>query len=451
MKSVLHELFPLCFRHDEGALIDGERGILHASSRCPAQIGLWSLATQTSRAYFKLEPGDILLVKDPSAGGPGRDSMTLLQRLESGPDLELYHARNFTAPSSWGQRLPPVPLRTQGELNQFIVSALGEDSSRLNWAVERQDEFAERWRRCWRSWNLGSRTFKTFLEESKQDLQNRLHEIPEGEASSEGCTRFEETIRLKILSEDGKIRLETDGCSSGKRLWLPMPAAASSLRGCLMEWFGWRAHWDSSLEELIPFRCPQQILLNARSQDPCDEGLEELPGLLRQLMLRALQDLDPQRGAKEGLSAPTITVHLLFSGGRGWKVQLPAGRSTASSEDAAPHLLPQITGADLCLEDVEKKAPLRIQRVAERNFRAAPVGENRRHRGLTMTLELLEPARLRWSGADFAKVPKTKSQQKPQVPGEVVISKSDRPLEPCSFHELPAGTVIQISSGAYGF
>lgn len=450
MKSPLHDLFRLCFHHDEGALLEGTHGLLHASSRCAAQVGQWALALQTMRAYFRLEPGDVLLVKDPSAGGPGRDSMTLLQRLRGPADLELYHARNFTAPSSWGQRLPPVPLRSQGELNQLIVSALGDDSARLLWAVERQDEFAARWARGLKPWGLTARAVKTHLEEMKQDLRARLLEIPDGDALTEGLTRYEELLRLRLISQDGRLHLEANGCSPGRKLWIPLPAAAAALRGAVMEWFDWREHWDSSLEDFLPFRCPQQVLLNARSQDPCDEGLEELPGLLRQLVMRGLQDLDSKR-AKDGLSAPPLSVHLHFSGGRGWRLNLPSGRATGPLDEAIPHLLPLSSGADLCLEDLERKIPVRVVRVSERNFRAAPVGEGKRYRGLVVVLELLENARIRWSGGDFARPPRPRPLQKPALAGEVTLADEERELAPGTFHELPKGTRVQILSGAHGF
>lgn len=450
MKSPLHDLFRLCFHQEEGALIDGQMGLLHAASRCPAQVGQWALAVQTMRAYFRLEPGDLLLVKDPSAGGPGRDGMTLLQRLHGSGDLELYHARNFTAPSTWGQRLPPVPLRSHGEMNQLIVSAIGDDGPRLLWAIERQDEFAERWRRGLKHWAITVKSIKAHLDELKQDLKARLHEIPEGDAMTEGMTRFEETLRLRLISQDSRLHIEANGCSQGRKLWIPLPAAAAALRGAVMEWFDWNASWDPSLEEFMPFRCPQQVLLNARSQDPCDEGMEELPGLLRQLVMRAMQDLDSKR-AKEGLPAPDMSVHLHFSGGRGWRMNLPSNKALGPLDEGIPHLLPQVSGTDLCLEEIENKIPVRVVRVGERTFQAAPVGEGKRHRGLVVVVELLEDARVRWAGGDFARPPKPRPQQRAAIAGEVALLDNEKALIPGAFHELKKGTRLQILSGAHGF
>ncbi|HUG43857.1 MAG TPA: hydantoinase B/oxoprolinase family protein [Acidobacteriota bacterium] len=140
------------------ALFDGRGRVIAMGDHMPVHLGSMPLSVQAALEQLDFEPGDIVFLNDPFAGGSHLPDITLISPVFTGPDDQ--EPRFFTAarahhsdvggmsPGSMplsadvfqeGVRIPPVKLYEAGRLNRGILQFF---LNNLRTPVEREGDLA---------------------------------------------------------------------------------------------------------------------------------------------------------------------------------------------------------------------------------------------------------------------------------------------------------------------
>lgn len=435
-------------RFDAFALMSDGR-LLFSSSSDPADTGLLPQAILAASSYFPTIAGDVVLLKDPFAGGPGRDGLTLAMRWRDGSDAQpaLWAATRLSTPALRALRLPPAPLKLGGEINPGVMDALGanrDDVLALEAELSRAREMLKL--------NAVSTLFgkKALLESfarEKERMRLVLSELPEGDSAADITLPGGETLKARLHCDGHHLEFDFSGTSPGKNMFLPLAATSGIVWSAAREHLGLPAAIDDSCMETMPLTVPNGCFLNARAGADCDRGLEEGRAWLQLLIEQLLLKWD--RRKPRGLMNPfDLRLQLRFGDGRELQLRLPAGSPAQEEVEGSTFWQQRPGSCGLNVERLEREWPLKVLRLDER-VSVAGKGKVSGGRGLHLQLELLEDAEMVWASPGPANRVKTEKNQS-AFEGADLRTGDGEDLPPFEKRAMKKGQSLVLLSGSGG-
>lgn len=242
----------------------------------------------TVNQFFKLSPGDAVILNDPSCGGLFPWAITCVLRTE-------HHilARSQKIKALWhladkidfeSLRIPPTPLIQKGELQTQIFESLknhpsvGPDFANTLTNITSLESFPmKNWSSL--SPNLASR------------IRTLIHELPHREALQEVKLSTGEIIRLKLVCSDDGFSFDFGGTSVGQRCFLDEALILGICREYLLRFFSLGFQYGLFLDPWIHLRTPQQSCLQNKYPQGQLQGLARATGALLHVIQKCFQQI----------------------------------------------------------------------------------------------------------------------------------------------------------------
>lgn len=433
------------------AVATGDGRLLMSASLDPAEAGLMPTAIETAARYFPMSEGDFVLLKDPFAGGPGRDGLTIVTCWRAGedPSTRLMAATTVHDGTLRALKLPPAPLKLMGETNAGVVEALGPVRERVTAAAAALDEARAALARPPVPELLTKKSLADAAAFEQQRLKNLCADLPEGEAEVELKLPIGETLKVRLRSEGRHLEFDFSGTSPGRALQMPLAAATGIWWSAIRERLGLDPAVDAASASFFPVAVPNGCFLNAKSGD-CDRGLDDGTPWLQWAAEQLVHKWDRRR--PRGLVNPfDLEARIDFGGGRVLKLELPSGGPARDETEGATFVQQRTPRAAFSIENLEKNWPVKFHRVDER-VSLHGKGKVAGGRGLHCQFEVLAPAKLTWSPTPPTGRSKHEKHQSlfdnPAV--HVRHADADREQPAQEPHALAAGDVVTLLSGSGG-
>lgn len=425
--------------------------LLISSASDPADAGLLPLAMENAARYFPMSVGDLILIKDPFIGGPGRDGLAIVslwrKATESGAALVV--ATTVHVPALRGLKLPPAPLRLGGEMNAGVLDALGPARDEILRVCKELDEERTHLLRPAITDLLSRKSLLEAQSREQDHLKALFADLPESEVETDLKLPTGEILRAKLHSDGKHLEFDFSGTSPGRSLQIPLAAATGILYTAVRERLGLDPVVDSLSTALIPVSVPNGCFLNAKTGD-CDRGLEETTAWLQWVIEILFQKWDKR--VSRGLVNPfDLRVSLDFGDHRILNLRIPSGSGAREDIEGTTFIQQRDSNARLSLEKIEAQWPVRFIRFDDR-MSLHGKGKVAGGRGLHVQFELLQPAKLRWSPTPpTGRLKAEKNQSSFDVP-VVHVKRGDAETEkvPTEAHELVQGDILTLLSGSGG-
>lgn len=439
----------LCRSLSSWSWVVGDK-VLRSSCSMGLEAGLLPHGIQIANQFFPLKETDLVLLKDCQIGGPGRDRLALVQCLRSPtPQLPgIWLATGFLAPSTAGMKLPPIPLRTAGEINEAVLAALGACEFRLRQEIQKQDEIRARalspiFRSLWSNKALADE-----MEREQKELKQLIQELPDGEVMTElQCGA--EIIKLRLEVEHGQIHFHFAGTTPATQHSLPLAATSGIVRATVREWLKWPRTLTAACETLISMSTPSGCMLNPSSKVCCDARIVTSASLLKTAVESALHLWD--RRSRRGLTNYfDARATFRFQGLAPLPVLVPSGSAAADSSEGQSFFDQRTCGSSFSPEKIESQGPLLVQKIearesteADLKFAGGP--------GLVLSLEILAEGELHWEAPPQFQLKLKKGQSPYQLPEiEVQRGSTALPLSDDGKLTLKPGDLVIMKSGSGG-
>lgn len=414
------------------------------------EAGLLPHGIQIATQFFPLKKGDLVLLKDPQVGGPGRDRLALVQcfREQQNGQPGVFMASGFYAPTTLGMKLPPIPLRVNGEINEAVMAALGPCEPRLRKEISSQDRIRDlamkkAFQNLW--------TEKAVAEETsreKRDMKEKISELPEGEISAElSCGN--ELIRVRLEVEDAQINFNFTGTSAGNVHALPLAATSGIVRSTVREWLGWPRALSAACASQISMSTPTGCMLNAPAKNSCEDKLGTSASLLKAAVEAALHRWDRRvnRGLTNYFDAKAI---LQFADRAPFSISIPSGSAATEASEGLSFFDQRALGMGFSPEKLEASCPVLVEQVDERK-ETSTKEKSSGGPGLVLSFRVLEPGKLFWENPPVYRITGKKEQGALQTP-EIEILRQGKAVtgsDDGSF-ALEKNDVVTMKSGSGG-
>lgn len=379
-----------------GALLTTEGDVLFCRSDLAFEVAGFKAVAETALKYVRLQPGEILVTNDPYSGGNFLSRYTYIMPVRaassSQPGLVLCLRRNFSATlplcdkvDEEGLRIPPTPVFQ----NQQIVSPILEAMSGhplcpagfktwVSQCIEDLQKYFQRWRLLEKDLqgSLSPAEVKNYLKFSQKFAMEKILEQAQGEARSEVRLDSGETLKLHLELQDGMIKADFGGTTSGVKTFLPDFATLGACFEAASEFYGLGDFRNSGTLSLIQVSKPLGCFLNAKYPASTYRGFQEGVAAVKIAMHLALHSIVKNAGNFQ--SPHHLCFEMSFASGSRWLSQWSARK---------------------CCESVS------IQRL-ETQFPVQFISLQKDFETHTMTVELktLEACQMRWI-SDFTQHP----------------------------------------------
>lgn len=265
------------------AILNRDLQLLHVQSRRPEDLASLPLAATQAMHFFNLREGDLILLNDPSCGGLGSGDLTWVTVCQG-----LVFAYRQTHVTPWtvslkredeGLRIPPTPLRMNGEVNSGILDILCEQlhsSCRINdfnniisRSMELSRIISDRLNQTLkiRPGILDKDKQKDYFTNSKKYFLKKFIDRIHGETRVELPLRTGEVLKLKLSCEEAGIKIDLGGSSQGQKLFIPESWSQGAVIAFVMDQMNERLLFNQGSFSTINLIKPQQSFLSAKSQN----------------------------------------------------------------------------------------------------------------------------------------------------------------------------------------
>ncbi len=397
-----------------------------------------------------LAPGDVILMKEPFSGGPGRDRLALITAFNADSDGEAkWLAATTIHHSSLAQlRLPPVPLRHGGQVNTAVLEGLAGAQKELLLADAQLQQARMLFHRKGIREHFSRAAMNETIRTEQAWMAAWIAELPEGEAAVELNLPTGETLRMRWHCDGHRLAIDLSGTSNAFQLRVPFAATCGLLWTSLRERLGLPQGVDSFSSDVLPLTIPNGCFLNATSGD-CDRGLNEITPWIQWAVELLIHRWD--RRKSRGLVNPfDLGLRLEFANHEILELSIPTGGPAFAELEGNCFWQQRRGQAPLSLENLEKSWPIQFIRVDEK----APTGSSAKTaggRGLLLEFDLKAPAKFRWSGASPTAQKIERHQSHPKFNDVSLLRHGEKiVLAAAQDFELRAGDRLTLCSGSGG-
>jgi hypothetical protein len=265
---------------------------------------------QTARfvkQYFPLENNDWVAVNDPQSGGYNPFGISFVGRIDHIIwSVRIENPGAWNATDKWdtlGLRLPPMPYKIKGELNNQIP-ALFLDKVNLFEQIILADfqkvvQFIQ-----WRKNQLSPLAFKKYFEESRKALVEKLNDTPWTEALHKSKTKTGEVLVSKVTITQDVFSVDLGGSSNSIVLGLTESMTDSLVTYACVQAMQCKSYYNSGTEKFFQITKPRVSWLSVREPSfPAQVHFLSFPFLeshLKQLLLKMKFQVQKWQCSKEG-------------------------------------------------------------------------------------------------------------------------------------------------------
>lgn len=264
------------------AVLNREFQLLHVQSRHPLDFTSLPLAATQAMQFFNLKDGDLVLLNEPTSGGLGAGDLTWITSVRG---LIVGFRESYTTPwtlsakrDEEGLRIPPTPLRLNGELNANLLEILCQQGNAscqsdtfkqtvLN-AIQTSRALSERLSRALelRPEVLDKDQQKKHLAASRNYFLKKILDRVHGETRVDMPLRTGEVLKLKVSSDDDGIKIDFSGSTPGQKLFMPESWTQSAVIAFVMDYINEKEFFNQGSFSSINLIKPQQSFLSAKTQ-----------------------------------------------------------------------------------------------------------------------------------------------------------------------------------------
>lgn len=438
---------------ESAVLINSENQILGLKYESLADLGTFGPLIQMARQYFSPRDGDIIITNDPYSGGNSLSVMNFVTAIELN-DQTLYFAvrarfkpgmRAAKKLDEEGLRIPPTPLVSENQMNEAILSAISAHPLAPEYfeyrvrdtikKIQTRSELVKLWNQ--KQTGAFSKTVqKTYLTETKNQLQHILSEMASGESRVELNFDSGEIVRLKTEIKAGEIHFDFSGTTQSKRMFTTNHTTHGTCVGAVLSFLGKNFVVNEGLFSLIGVVTPQDCMLNAKYPAPVFEGLAEVCSLVAAGIVQSLAEITGGKSMGLNGSIPTI-LSFEFADKKVFFDPM-AGGSGATKDKAGLDSFFHWTTVHrhASIEQIEKGFPVIIRECAIR-VGSGGKGQHSGGNGISREIEVLEDCSMKWLLGHKNVQTKNLKGALPGLGSEIIRTSSDG-----------TQTKIELSSGS---
>jgi N-methylhydantoinase B len=363
-----------------------------------------------------------------------------------------------------GVRIPPTPIRQKGQVNEAILGAIDahplapknfrqqveEKLGQLNRVHKVCRELSQRAGLDWSKQNL-----RAYIRSAQKGAERIMGELANGEHREDLKLRSGHLLRLRTEITPEKTIFDFSGTETPAEFALTDSATFGACVGALLSQIGKNLPLNAGVLSRIDLVAPKGSMVNAKFPPPTFVGMTDGTSIVANQVIRCLGEIDS--GHLKAMSSTTkCAFDLEFAEGLKFYETLESGSAasaTSSGLDGAT--LWQRHRRSPSLEEIESLYPLKVKTYSFRP-NSGGVGRMSGGDGVTKSLELLEPALLRWHIHE--PVPRPEGRQggrAASAPEIVVVRAGSKTREKLGLEgELPlaSGDSITLhSAGGGGF
>lgn len=397
---------------ESAAFLNSDNQVLGMKYETLPDIGTFHPFVQTARKYFQMSEGDVILTNDPYSGGTILSVMSLVTPVQIGDQTFFLAVRTRFKPrlvyaqklEDEGVRIPPTPIAAQRKINEVILAAIAAHpqcpshlAPRLNERLQKMWEkidLLKTWAR--KNPNCLQRNLqKSLLQETKDRIQKKLADLPQGEHQIDLQFETGELIRLHTEVKTNEIHFDFTGSSNSQRLFLTDLATYGTCLGAVLAFLGEDFQLNEGLFSIINVTTPQGCMLNAKFPSPVFEGMAEASPLLASATIQSLSSVAASQSTSLNGATPTI-LSFEFASGKIYFDPLPGGSGAAAQSNGLDgYFLWSLNRLQPSIEEIERLYPVLILQSGIRQGSGGK-GKTAGGNGVLRETEILEDCTLKW-------------------------------------------------------
>ena len=258
--------------------------------------GLWGWenlrkAIQTVNQFFKLSPGDAVILNDPSCGGLFPWAVTCVQKTDK---YLIAHSVRIKTPWAFSQkidaeglRIPPTPLIQAGEIqSQIFESLIGHPLAGSDFGIALKKLLSVEILNL-KNWPLAN-------SHSTGRLKEILHDIPHAETAAEIKISSGEILKLKMETSEKGFVFNFSGTSFGKECFINETLVNGICREFILKFYDLEPDIGAHLDRLIHLTTPHTSFLQTKFPQGQLHGLARGSGAVLQALQKCFQQVYPR-------------------------------------------------------------------------------------------------------------------------------------------------------------
>jgi N-methylhydantoinase B len=422
-------------RDYSSALFDGQARVIAMGDDMPVHLGSMPMSVQAALQTHQLDPGDIVILNDPFAGGTHLPDITLVMPVFTPPlkQATFYVANRAhhadvggASPGSMGLsreiyqegvRIPPLKIMTRGAMNRDLLTLILDN---VRTSREREGDLTAQIGAC----RIGARRLEELvsksgyarvarnttdlLDYSERLMRAELKRLPAGTFSAEdfldddGITKDPIKIRATIKLDPHSASAEVDFTGTDPQVAGSVNAVYAITYSATFYVFRCLLPEDAAhtagLMRAIKLTIPEGTVVNALPPAAVAGGNVETSQRIVDVLLRALCQALPTRIP----AASSGTMNNLTIGGIDPRTRQPfayyetiaGGMGARPDRDGIPGVHTHMTNSlNTPIEALEYAYPFRVKKYS---YRRGSGGDGKYHGGdgLLREIELLAPSQV---------------------------------------------------------
>lgn len=454
------------------ALVSLDGDLLVSRYQALADIGTLPVAALTCHQYFRIRPGDVVIINDPYSGGSVLSSINLVTAVNSEgtdtPEALLVVRIPFkpkvvvsTSVEAEGIRIPPTPLVQKNQVNQAIWSAICSHPLAppgievgLEAGMKRLQIAAGEIRRlkALTGASLTKKHIKDWMALAQSQFSDLLHDLSEGTARGEVVLSPKSRIALSIEVKDHRVSFNFTGSGAPDRYALSDSATLGACIGALTAALNVNVPINSGVVHSVDVVAPLGSVVHAKYPAPVALGFTDGTAIVAGLVLRLLGQIDRKlMMAQGGLGQCAFEID--FGGGRYFYDDVEPGSAATKDRKGSDSLdLWRRSHLQRSVEAIERLYPIKVGSVAVRS-QSGGSGQWVGGDGQTKVFELLAKGTLRWSLSRGLLKPEGALGGKSAIGPEMAIQRLGQPKEILGDQgelALQPGDQVVVQSGGGG-
>lgn len=264
-------------------------------------------AVRFALTYFPMKSGDWIALNDPHSGGVTPHGLNVMGRIDHLIwSVRLESLMPWTLDEKWesmGHKIPPLPLKLQGQWNTQIPKAFLDKIQHFLDPLAPLIEKLERYIQ-WKKSELSEECLKEHFKLSSTAMKSILKETPWTESQHKARTQTGEILAAKInFSEKGAL-IDLSGTSQSLKLEISEKVVDSILVYSLNKSLNSFDLYNQGTENLFQITKPRQSWLSHNEPKfPAQShfiGLPFLESHLKQMLLKMKRPVEDWACSKDG-------------------------------------------------------------------------------------------------------------------------------------------------------
>ncbi len=420
--------------------------------------GTLPMAGSIVNRYFHLQKGDVVLLNDPYSGGSTLGEFTFVVGLSE--NLIWISRQALTSQVCFaksiedeGLRIPPTPLRQNGQINKAILQAMAahpacpsDFEAWLLSQIERLLLHSAKFQRALDSigFVIDENLIQNYIDLSRKAALRKLHENAFGETRVDVYLDSGELLRVNVNIQDSQIRIDFGGTSSSKNIALTEAATYGVCLSTIGRFYGFQKIANSGSFSVVQVIQPSGCWLNAKYPAPTTIGFHNGVAALECALELALSHIHFKKEKSPDTHCPLKIEWryqdrrsvLNLTGGQGASIDRP-GRAARLQ--------------NFSVEQLEKEFPLQVLKINRRQS-IQITAKHQGGSGIEMHLKVLAPVEAAWLSDLANPIPRLSKSCSIGEGSHLLLSRNGSvySLPSCGTQSFETGDILTLISGNGG-